>query len=190
MSPAPNKCSSLHLAGQGCCTSIGMTSLVLPVMLALKRLKSWWDCKEERCVLHTWYTQTSTMPWNLELKPKRPWGLNGPGEQSLSWKHQVPLRGRGSKETSAGTQSLCASQFCPHHPDFYHHYCFSRQGFKKQTNTKQQQQEKVAAIHWFLRKLGFDLPQVPNPAISLLGTHPQDAPSCHKDTCSTIFMAT
>ena len=27
------------------------------------------------------------------------------------------------------------------------------------------------------------------PAISLLGIYPEDAPTCNKDTCSTIFIA-
>jgi hypothetical protein len=27
-----------------------------------------------------------------------------------------------------------------------------------------------------------------NPAILLLGSYPEDAPTCHKDTCSTMFI--
>jgi len=38
----------------------------------------------------------------------------------------------------------------------------------------------------FLRKLE-DLPE--DPAISLLGIHPKDAPTYKKDTCSTMFIA-
>ena len=37
------------------------------------------------------------------------------------------------------------------------------------------------------RKLGNNLPQ--GLAISLLGTYPKDAQSCHKDMCSTISIA-
>ena len=39
----------------------------------------------------------------------------------------------------------------------------------------------------FLRKLGDNLPQ--DPVISLLGIYPKDAQSCHKDMCSTMFIA-
>jgi hypothetical protein len=39
----------------------------------------------------------------------------------------------------------------------------------------------------FLRKLGLALPQ--DLAIPLLGIYPKDAPSSHKDTCSTMFIA-
>ena len=28
-----------------------------------------------------------------------------------------------------------------------------------------------------------------DPAISLLGIYPEDAPACNKDTCSTMFIA-
>jgi hypothetical protein len=28
-----------------------------------------------------------------------------------------------------------------------------------------------------------------DPAIPLLGTYPEDVPTCNKDTCSTIFIA-
>jgi hypothetical protein len=28
-----------------------------------------------------------------------------------------------------------------------------------------------------------------NPAIPLLGIYPEDAPTCNKDTCSTMFIA-
>ena len=51
---------------------------------------------------------------------------------------------------------------------------------------------KVAQPLWivvwrFLRKLGSNLPQ--DPSIPLLGIYPKDAQSCHKDTCSTMFIA-
>jgi hypothetical protein len=39
-----------------------------------------------------------------------------------------------------------------------------------------------------LRKLEIDLSE--DPAIPLLGIHPKDAPPCHMDTCSTMFLAT
>jgi hypothetical protein len=39
----------------------------------------------------------------------------------------------------------------------------------------------------FLRKLERDLPE--DPAITLLGIYPKDAPSCHRATCSTIIIA-
>jgi hypothetical protein len=42
-------------------------------------------------------------------------------------------------------------------------------------------------IKRFLRKLGLVLPQ--DPAISLLGIYPKDAPPYHKDICSTLFIA-
>jgi hypothetical protein len=39
----------------------------------------------------------------------------------------------------------------------------------------------------FLRK--FDIVLLEDPAIPLLGIYPEDAPSCKKDTCSTMFLA-
>ena len=39
----------------------------------------------------------------------------------------------------------------------------------------------------FLRKLGIVLPL--DPAIPLLGIHPEDVPTVNKDTCSTMFIA-
>ena len=39
----------------------------------------------------------------------------------------------------------------------------------------------------FLRKLDMRLPE--DPAIPLLGIYPEDAPTCNKDTCSTMFIA-
>jgi hypothetical protein len=39
----------------------------------------------------------------------------------------------------------------------------------------------------FLRKLDIVLPE--DPAILFLGIHLEDAPTCKKDTCSTIFIA-
>jgi hypothetical protein len=44
------------------------------------------------------------------------------------------------------------------------------------------------SIWCFLRNLGIVLPQ--EQAISLLDIYPKDAPSCHKDTCSDMFIAT
>ena len=41
---------------------------------------------------------------------------------------------------------------------------------------------------WFLKKLWVVLPQ--GPAIPPLGIYPKDAPLYHKDTCSTMFIAT
>jgi hypothetical protein len=38
-----------------------------------------------------------------------------------------------------------------------------------------------------LRKLGIVL--LEDPAIPLLGIYPEDAPTCNKDTCSTMFIA-
>jgi hypothetical protein len=44
------------------------------------------------------------------------------------------------------------------------------------------------SISWFFRNLGIVLPQ--DPAIPLLGIYPKDvAPTSHKDTCSTMFIA-
>jgi hypothetical protein len=40
---------------------------------------------------------------------------------------------------------------------------------------------------WFLRKLDIALPE--DPAISLLGIYLEDVPTCHKDTCSIMFIA-
>jgi hypothetical protein len=40
---------------------------------------------------------------------------------------------------------------------------------------------------WFLRKLGIVTPA--DPAIPLLGIYPEDAPTCNKDICSTMFIA-
>jgi hypothetical protein len=39
----------------------------------------------------------------------------------------------------------------------------------------------------FLRKL--DIILLEGPAIPLLGIYPEDAPTCNKDTCSTMFIA-
>jgi hypothetical protein len=38
----------------------------------------------------------------------------------------------------------------------------------------------------FLRKLKIELPE--DPAIPLLGIYTKDVPSCHRDTCSTMFI--
>jgi hypothetical protein len=38
----------------------------------------------------------------------------------------------------------------------------------------------------FLRNLGIILPE--DSAIPLLGTYPEDVPTCKKDTCSTMFI--
>ena len=51
---------------------------------------------------------------------------------------------------------------------------------------------KLVQLLWksiwkFLRKLGIVLSQ--DPAIPLLSIYPKDAPSSHKDTCSTMFIA-
>ena len=43
------------------------------------------------------------------------------------------------------------------------------------------------SVWQFLRKLGNNLPQ--DPVIPLWGLHPKDAQSCHKDMCSTMFIA-
>jgi len=43
------------------------------------------------------------------------------------------------------------------------------------------------SVWQFLRKLDIDLPE--DPTVPLLGIYPKDAPTCNKDTCSTIFIA-
>jgi hypothetical protein len=43
------------------------------------------------------------------------------------------------------------------------------------------------SLVWFLRKLDIVLPE--DPTIPLLGIHPEDVPTCNKDTCFTIFIA-
>jgi hypothetical protein len=43
------------------------------------------------------------------------------------------------------------------------------------------------SVWQFLRKLDIVLPE--DPAILLLGIYPEDAPTCNKDTCSTMFTA-
>ena len=43
------------------------------------------------------------------------------------------------------------------------------------------------SVWWFFRKLEIVLPE--DPAIPLLGVHSEDAPTCNKDTCSTVFIA-
>jgi hypothetical protein len=43
------------------------------------------------------------------------------------------------------------------------------------------------SVWWFLRKLDIVLPE--DLALPLLGIYPEDAPTCHKDTCSTMFIA-
>jgi hypothetical protein len=42
-------------------------------------------------------------------------------------------------------------------------------------------------VWWFLRKLDIELPE--DPAIPLLGIHPEDVPTGKKDTFSTMFIA-
>jgi hypothetical protein len=42
------------------------------------------------------------------------------------------------------------------------------------------------SVWQFLRKLDIVLPE--DPALSLLGIYPEDAPTCNKDTCSTMFI--
>jgi hypothetical protein len=51
---------------------------------------------------------------------------------------------------------------------------------------------KLVQLLWqsfwqFLRKLDIVLPE--NPTIPLLGIYPEDAPTCSKKTCSTMFIA-
>jgi hypothetical protein len=43
------------------------------------------------------------------------------------------------------------------------------------------------SVWWFLRKLDIDL--LEDSAITLLGIYIEDAPTCNKDTCSTMFIA-
>jgi hypothetical protein len=42
------------------------------------------------------------------------------------------------------------------------------------------------SVWWFLGKL--DIVLLDDPAIPLLGIYPEDAPTCNKDTCSTMFI--
>ena len=42
------------------------------------------------------------------------------------------------------------------------------------------------SIRWCLRKLDIVLSE--DPAILLLGIYPEDAPTCYKGTCSTMFI--
>jgi hypothetical protein len=44
------------------------------------------------------------------------------------------------------------------------------------------------SIWRFLRKMDIVLPE--DQAIPLLGIYPENAPTCNKDTCSTMFIAT
>jgi hypothetical protein len=44
------------------------------------------------------------------------------------------------------------------------------------------------SVWWFLRKL--DIVLLEDPAIPFLGIYPEYAPTCNKDTCSTMFIAT
>ena len=44
------------------------------------------------------------------------------------------------------------------------------------------------SLVWFLRKLDIVLPE--DPTIPLLGMYLDDAPTCNKDTCSTMYIAT
>jgi hypothetical protein len=43
------------------------------------------------------------------------------------------------------------------------------------------------SIWWFLRNFDIVLPE--DPAIPLLGIYSEDAPTCNKNTCSTMFIA-
>jgi hypothetical protein len=42
------------------------------------------------------------------------------------------------------------------------------------------------SVLWFLRKMGIVLKE---DTIPLLGIYPEDAPTCNKDTCFTMFIA-
>jgi hypothetical protein len=44
-----------------------------------------------------------------------------------------------------------------------------------------------ASVWWFLRTLEIIIPV--DPEIPLLGINPEDAPTCNKDMCSTMFIA-
>jgi hypothetical protein len=44
------------------------------------------------------------------------------------------------------------------------------------------------SVWWYLRKLDKVVPE--DPAIPLLGIHPEDVPTGNKDTCSTMFITT
>jgi hypothetical protein len=50
-----------------------------------------------------------------------------------------------------------------------------------------QMQTLWISVWWFLRKLDIFLPE--DPAIPLLSIYSEDAPTCNKDTCSTMFIA-
>jgi hypothetical protein len=43
------------------------------------------------------------------------------------------------------------------------------------------------SVWWFLRKFDIILPE--DPAIPFLDIYPEDAPTCNKDICSTMFIA-
>ena len=43
------------------------------------------------------------------------------------------------------------------------------------------------SVWWFLKKVNIVLPE--DPVIPLLGIYPEDAPTCNKDTCSSVFIA-
>jgi hypothetical protein len=43
------------------------------------------------------------------------------------------------------------------------------------------------SARWFLRKLEIGLPE--DPTIPLLGIYPEDAPTCNKDTPSSMFKS-
>jgi hypothetical protein len=45
----------------------------------------------------------------------------------------------------------------------------------------------LESVWWFLRKFDIVLPEAPT--IPVLGIYPEDAPTCNKDTCSTMFIA-
>jgi hypothetical protein len=42
------------------------------------------------------------------------------------------------------------------------------------------------SVWWFLRKLDILLPE--DPGMPLLGKYPEDAPTCNKDTCTTMLI--
>jgi hypothetical protein len=49
--------------------------------------------------------------------------------------------------------------------------------------------ERGTLLHcWWDCKLDIVLPE--DPSVPLLGIYPEDAPTCNKDTCSTMFLAT
>jgi hypothetical protein len=64
--------------------------------------------------------------------------------------------------------------------------CKSKQLWDSASHQSKCLRSKIYSVWQFLRKLDIVLPK--DPAIPLLGIYPENAPTCNKETCSTMFI--